>query len=33
MRGNFYKCGDKTLRLHYGCRSPIDLPEPDFLAR
>jgi hypothetical protein len=30
MRGNFYKCGDKTARPHYGCWSPIDLPEPDF---
>jgi hypothetical protein len=30
MRGNFYKCGDKTARPHFGCWSPIDLPEPDF---
>jgi hypothetical protein len=30
MRGNFYKCGDKTIRPHYGCWSPIDLPKPDF---
>jgi hypothetical protein len=30
MRGNFYKCGDKTARPHYGCWSPIDLPYPDF---
>jgi len=30
MRGNFYKCGDKTARPHYGCWSPIDLPSPDF---
>ena len=30
MRGNFYKCGDKTARPHYGCWSPIDLPAPDF---
>ena len=30
MRGNFYKCGDKTARPHYGCWSPIDLPNPDF---
>ncbi|MDR1306105.1 MAG: carbohydrate-binding family 9-like protein, partial [Treponema sp.] len=30
MRGNFYKCGDKTARPHYGCWSPIDLPGPDF---
>jgi len=30
MRGNFYKCGDKTARPHYACWSPIDLPYPDF---
>jgi len=30
MRGNFYKCGDETLRPHYGCWSPIDLVKPDF---
>jgi hypothetical protein len=30
MRGNFYKCGDKTSHPHYGCWSPIDLPKPDF---
>jgi len=30
MRGNFYKCGDKTARPHYGCWSPINLPNPDF---
>lgn len=30
MRGNFYKCGDRAPRPHYGCWSPIDLPEPDF---
>ena len=30
MRGNLYKCGDKTSMPHYGCWSPIDLPEPDF---
>ena len=30
MRGNFYKCGDKCARPHYGCWSPIDLPKPDF---
>jgi len=30
MRGNFYKCGDKTARSHFGCWSPIDLPKPDF---
>ena len=30
MRGNFYKCGDKTARPHYACWSPIELAEPDF---
>jgi hypothetical protein len=30
MRGNFYKCGDKTARPHFGCWSPIELPKPDF---
>ncbi len=30
MRGNFYKCGDNTPRPHYGCWSPINLPQPDF---
>ena len=30
IRGNFYKCGDKTERPHHGCWSPIDLPKPDF---
>ncbi|MDR2258013.1 MAG: carbohydrate-binding family 9-like protein [Treponema sp.] len=30
MRGNFYKCGDKTDHPHYACWSPIDLPRPDF---
>ena len=30
MRGNFYKCGDKTARPHYGCWSPINLQKPDF---
>ena len=30
MRGNFYKCGDKTKHPHLGCWSPIDLPKPDF---
>jgi hypothetical protein len=32
MRGNFYKCGEKTLRPHYGCWSPIDLPKPESSA-
>ena len=30
MRGNFYKCGDDTPRPHFGCWSPIYLPQPDF---
>jgi len=30
MRGNFYKCGNKTAKPHFGCWSPIDLPKPDF---
>ena len=30
IKGNFYKCGDKTAKPHYGCWSPIDLPQPDF---
>ncbi|MCL2411235.1 MAG: carbohydrate-binding family 9-like protein [Treponema sp.] len=30
MRGNFYKCGDKTAHPHFGCWSPIFLPTPDF---
>ena len=30
MRGNFYKCGDKTPRPHFGCWSPIDLGKSDF---
>jgi hypothetical protein len=30
MRGNFYKCGDETAHPHFGCWSPIDLPQPDF---
>jgi hypothetical protein len=30
MRGNFYKCGDKTARPHYGCWNPVDLPKVDF---
>lgn len=30
MKGNFYKCADKAKQPHYGCWSPIDLPEPDF---
>jgi len=30
MKGNFYKCGEKTLKPHFGCWAPIDLPKPDF---
>jgi len=30
MRGNFYKCGDKTAKPHFSCWSPIDLSKPDF---
>jgi hypothetical protein len=29
-RGNFYKCGDRTGRPHYGCWSPVQCPAPDF---
>jgi hypothetical protein len=30
MRGNFYKCGDLSPRPHFGCWSPINLPQPNF---
>lgn len=30
IRGNFYKCGDKTAHPHFGCWQPIDWPEPNF---
>lgn len=30
IRGNFYKCGDKTEAEHYGCWSVIETPLPDF---
>ena len=30
MRGNFYKCADLSSRPHFGCWSPIRLPNPDF---
>lgn len=30
IRGNFYKCGSKTLHPHYVSWSPIDSPKPDF---
>lgn len=29
-KGNFYKCGDRTSRPHYGCWSPVRSPDPDF---
>lgn len=30
MRGNFYKCGDKTAHPHYGAFSPVDTLPPGF---
>lgn len=30
MRGNFYKCGDRTPSPHYGCWSPMTSAQPDF---
>jgi len=30
MRGNLYKCGNKTVKPHFGCWSPIDLPNVDY---
>lgn len=30
VRANFYKCGEKTPKPHYGCWSEINSPEPDF---
>ncbi|MBQ9185901.1 MAG: hypothetical protein IJ151_08550 [Bacteroidales bacterium] len=30
LRGNFYKCGDKTAHMHFVSWSPIELPKPDF---
>lgn len=29
-KGNFYKCGDKLPKLHYGSWTKIDVPSPDF---
>ncbi|RPI79914.1 MAG: hypothetical protein EHM45_00970 [Desulfobacteraceae bacterium] len=29
-KGNFYKCGDRADRPHYGCWSPVQTPTPDF---
>ncbi len=30
LRGNFYKCGDKTAQPHYGVWSPVQAPQPDY---
>lgn len=30
IKGNFYKCGDKTAKPHYVSWSPIATPSPDF---
>jgi hypothetical protein len=30
MRGNFFKCAEKSEHPHYGCWAPVDLPQPDF---
>jgi len=30
MKGNFYKCGRKTIQRHYACWNPIKLKEPEF---
>lgn len=30
IKGNFYKCGDKTDAPHYGSYSPVGTPKPDF---
>ena len=30
MRGNFYKCGDRTSRPHYAAFSPVDALPPGF---
>lgn len=30
LRGNFYKCGDRTAAPHYGCWAPVRAPRPDF---
>jgi len=30
MRGNFYKCGDSTVHVHYNTWSGIGLPKPDY---
>ncbi|HWQ80477.1 MAG TPA: carbohydrate-binding family 9-like protein [Anaerovoracaceae bacterium] len=30
MRGNFFKCAEKSEHPHYGCWASVDLPQPDF---
>ena len=30
MRGNFHKCGKRTIQRHYACWNRIELPEPEF---
>lgn len=30
MRGNFYKCGDRTAVPHYACWNPVTSATPDF---
>ena len=30
MKGNFYKCGDKTVHPHFGCWNPVENLTPDF---
>ncbi len=30
MRANFYKCGEKTVKSHYGCWNPILMEEMEF---
>lgn len=30
MTGNFYKCGDLTSQVHYGCWNMIGSPEPNY---
>lgn len=30
LKGNFYKCGDRTDCAHYGCWNPIEASKPNF---
>ena len=30
IRGNFYKCGDKTEKMHYFAWNPVECENPDF---